>query len=162
MSYAGKGTRGQRGNGGATGQGSVASRLAGHGGAAAKAAPRPPFTRALSLRSTPVRQAAGNSPEAEIDWKRVAIFASGIVLGLTAGAGVALLFAPQSGSETRHSIARSGRRLRAHTFDAWEDLRDDLEVAARRGRRKLARAVRRIRPHEDDSLEEPPRERAVG
>jgi hypothetical protein len=161
MSYAGKGSRGQRGNGGAAGRSATATRLSGRGGAE-KAPQRPPFTRALSLRTKPDRQAPGNSPEAEIDWTRVAIFATGIALGLTAGAGVALLLAPQSGKETRHDIARRGRRLRANTFSAWDDLRDDLQLAARRGRRKLARVVRRVRYRDDDPLDPPARERVAG
>jgi hypothetical protein len=87
--------------------------------------------------------------EVETDWQHVAIFAAGAMLGAALGAGAALLFAPQTGEEARHGLARRGRRLRASTADAWDDLRDELRFAARRGRRKLGRALRRRRRDRD-------------
>jgi hypothetical protein len=63
---------------------------------------------------------------------RAAIFAAGVVLGIALGAGAALLLAPQSGDDTRRSLARRGRRLTRRGHDAWEDLRDELRRAARR------------------------------
>jgi gas vesicle protein len=83
------------------------------------------------------------STKQELDWQHIAIFAAGAVLGVTLGAGAALLFAPESGEEVRHNIARQGRRLRARTAGAWDDLRHELRFAARRGRRKLARKLGR-------------------
>jgi gas vesicle protein len=136
------------------------ARLSGRG--PQESAVRPASARPLSLRTPPIRQAPGNSPEAEVDWQRVAIFVTGIALGLTLGAGATLLLAPRSGEETRSDLARRGRRLRSHTLDAWEELRDDLRLAARRGRRKLARTVGRIRHRDDDLLDEPARRRAAG
>jgi len=44
------------------------------------------------------------------------------ILGLALGAGVALLLAPQSGEETRQSIARRARRAQ----DAAQDLVEDM------------------------------------
>ena len=44
------------------------------------------------------------------------------LLGIAVGAGVALLFAPQSGQETRRGIARSARRAQ----DAAQDLVEDV------------------------------------
>jgi gas vesicle protein len=52
------------------------------------------------------------------------------------GAGVALLFAPQSGEDTRHAIADRGRRLAHHGGNVWDDLRDELESAMRDGRKR--------------------------
>lgn len=69
-------------------------------------------------------------------------FAAGLALGLTIGAGAALLFAPQSGSDTRRSIVRRGRRLGRRGHDAWDDLRDELSHAARRGRQAFRRRRR--------------------
>ena len=66
---------------------------------------------------------------------------SSFVIGAAIGAGLALLFAPQSGARTRHNIARRGRRFRTRTADAWEDLRHELRYAARRGRKKLAAKI---------------------
>jgi len=71
-------------------------------------------------------------------------FAAGLALGLTIGAGAALLFAPQSGSDTRRSIVRKGRRLGRRGHDAWDDLRDELSHAARRGRQAFRRRRRRF------------------
>jgi len=70
-------------------------------------------------------------------------FAAGIAIGLTIGAGTALLFAPQAGRDTRRVIARQSRRLGRRGSDAWEDLRDELSHAARRGRQALRRRRQR-------------------
>lgn len=81
----------------------------------------------------------------EVDWQQVAIFATGMVLGLAVGAGGGLLFAPRSGADAREAIARRGRRMGARTHDAWDDLRDELRWAGRRSKRKLGRAMRHKR-----------------
>jgi len=44
------------------------------------------------------------------------------LLGIALGAGVALLFAPQSGEETRRGIARSARRAQDAAQDFVEDV----------------------------------------
>jgi gas vesicle protein len=66
----------------------------------------------------------------------VGAVATGLAIGLLVGAGVALLFAPQLGSETRHNIKRGLRRAGRRGHDAWEDLGDQLQYA----RRRLSRA----------------------
>ena len=81
------------------------------------------------------------------------------LVGLAIGAGVALLFAPQSGEQTRRDIVRSGRRARVRAREMAEDIRDRAEdtyhdARARvedrldsardvvgRGKRKVTRAV---------------------
>ena len=73
--------------------------------------------------------------------KSTAVVAAGIVIGLAVGAGVALLFAPNTGEETRHSIARRGKRFSRRGHDAWDDLRYELRRAMKnrprwRGRRE--------------------------
>jgi len=45
-----------------------------------------------------------------------------LLLGIALGAGVALLFAPQSGQETRRGIARSARRAQDAAQDFVEDV----------------------------------------
>src|SRR5687767_1367703 len=65
--------------------------------------------------------------------------ATGLTIGLLVGAGVALLFAPRLGKDTRRSIGRGLRRARLEGRDAWEDLRIEL----RHARRQLKRARRR-------------------
>jgi len=49
-----------------------------------------------------------------------------LLLGIALGAGVALLFAPQSGEETRGGIARSARRARNAAQDFVEDVTDTV------------------------------------
>jgi len=73
------------------------------------------------------------------DWQATARLAAGVVLGIAVGAGATLLLAPQSGSETRHELARRGRRLRRRIgrrgHDAWADLGYELRRAARKATR---------------------------
>jgi gas vesicle protein len=45
-----------------------------------------------------------------------------LLLGLALGAGVALLFAPQSGEETRRGLARSAKRAQQAAQDFVEDV----------------------------------------
>ncbi len=64
-------------------------------------------------------------------------FAIGLAIGTLVGAGLALLFAPQSGEETRRIIRRRAKRLAADTRERYEDLRDRV----RRARRKAEDAI---------------------
>lgn len=77
------------------------------------------------------------------DWRRAGLIGSAVALGLAVGAGVAMLFAPQSGAGTRADLARATRRLGWRTHDAWDDLRDELAWASRRSGRHVGRGVRR-------------------
>ena len=77
--------------------------------------------------------------------KSSAYFAAGIAVG----AGVALLFAPHSGADTRHLLARRGHRLGRRGRDAWDDLAYELKSAAKR-RRKAWRDRRERRREERD------------
>jgi gas vesicle protein len=63
-----------------------------------------------------------------------------VAIGLALGAGVALLFAPGSGSDTRHAIADRGRRLAGRGRDMWDDLRDEFRDAVRLRRRTRRRS----------------------
>lgn len=90
---------------------------------------------------------------AEIDWERVAVFGTGIALGAVLGAGVAILFAPYSGEETRSAIVRHGARLAERGRGTWEDLRDELQWAARRGKRRVSRRVQRARWAAEDLVD---------
>jgi hypothetical protein len=92
--------------------------------------------------------------EGEIDWERVAVFGTGISLGAALGAGIALLFAPSSGEEMRAAIARRSARLAHQGHDVWADLRDELEWAARRGKRRVGRRLQRARWAAEDFLDD--------
>lgn len=54
------------------------------------------------------------------------------ILGALVGAGVGLLFAPQSGERTRRDIAKRARRLRDEAEDKIEELGEELESRGRR------------------------------
>ena len=107
----------------------------------ARHAGRAPEGRVLAGRST---DAAGsksrrNLPPASTarrassdDSGRMLGFAAGIALGIVVGAGAALLFAPQTGADTRRGLFRRARRLRDRGEDAWDGLRRELRKARRR------------------------------
>ena len=73
------------------------------------------------------------------DRGRATAFAAGIMLGVALGAGVALLFAPDSGVETRRALVRRGRRVTMRGRDTWDDLRDELQNAVRNRKRAWRR-----------------------
>jgi gas vesicle protein len=59
-------------------------------------------------------------------------FAAGLILGALIGAGVALLFAPQSGAETRRIIRKRAKHLAADASDRFDDVKDRIKKARRR------------------------------
>ena len=59
-------------------------------------------------------------------------FVSGLLLGALIGAGLALLFAPQSGEETRRVVRRKAKKLAAEAQDRYDDLKDRVRRARRR------------------------------
>ncbi|HET9799694.1 MAG TPA: YtxH domain-containing protein [Gemmatimonadaceae bacterium] len=132
MSYAGPATRRHRS---ATPQNPAAARDAGF------AAER--STNTLSHGAASAHRADGH----ETDWQNVAVFGVGLALGLSLGAGIALLAAPQSGEETRAALKGRARRIRRSTSrrgqDAWADLRDELRSATKTLRRRRAQRAAR-------------------
>ncbi|HEY6089983.1 MAG TPA: YtxH domain-containing protein [Gemmatimonadaceae bacterium] len=73
------------------------------------------------------------------DWNNIGLFTAGIAVGAILGATVALLMAPASGDQTRHSIGRRVRKLRGGD-DVWDDLAEELDRAAREIEEEAARA----------------------
>jgi hypothetical protein len=63
------------------------------------------------------------------DWNNIGLFTAGVAVGAILGATVALLLAPASGDETRHSIARRVRNIRGDD-NVWDELAEELERAA--------------------------------
>jgi gas vesicle protein len=110
-----------------------------------------------AVRPTPTRgtNPAASSNGLETDWGQVALFGAGLALGITLGAGAALLTAPRTGEETRAVLrGRVGRFRRTagrKSHDVWDDLRDELAgVKHAIRRRKLKRAAERNRRRELD------------
>lgn len=66
----------------------------------------------------------------------VRTFVAGLLIGALVGAGIALLVAPQSGEETRRSLARRARRLAEDARERYDDVKRQLRHARaqRRGR----------------------------
>ena len=103
------------------------------------------------------RPAAARTPAAEVEtapeWHHVALFGAGVALGITVGAALALLTAPQSGEETRADIGRGAlrarRAVRGAGSDAWNGVRSEL--------RRITQALRcrKERQEAERSLEEP-------
>jgi hypothetical protein len=79
--------------------------------------------------SIPQPREDGIPHETVPDWNNIGLFTAGIAVGAILGATVALLLAPASGDETRHSISRRVRNLRGND-DAWDELAEELERAA--------------------------------
>jgi len=79
--------------------------------------------------SIPQPRSDGLPRETVPDWDSIGLFTAGIAVGAILGAAVALLLAPASGDETRHSIARRVRNLRGGD-DVWDELAEELERAA--------------------------------
>lgn len=67
-------------------------------------------------------------------------FVAGLLIGALVGAGVALLFAPQSGADTRRVIRRRAKQLAAGAQDRYEDLADRVRHSRRRRERDEATA----------------------
>jgi hypothetical protein len=74
------------------------------------------------------------------DWNNIGLFTAGVAVGAILGATVALLLAPASGDETRHSIARRVRNLRGDD-DVWDELAEELERAAEEREEEAAEKV---------------------
>ena len=58
---------------------------------------------------------------------RVGGYLAAFAIGALVGTGVALLYAPRSGTETRELIAKKGRELKGKATDALDDAKDFVE-----------------------------------
>jgi gas vesicle protein len=69
----------------------------------------------------------------------------GFLLGLAVGAGVALLFAPRTGEETRRQLKNTGRRLRSAASEKAEDLQEALGGGYERTRDRIEEGLETAR-----------------
>jgi gas vesicle protein len=81
----------------------------------------------------------------DVQWRNASIFGAGVALGALLGAGAALLFAPQTGEETREMLSERAHRFGGRIGERIDDARGDLGWYMRRGRRKLRRGAERGR-----------------
>jgi YtxH-like protein len=95
-----------------------------------------------SMNSMPTTRSSGSSYSDGTQWT---LFGAGVALGALLGAGAALLYAPQSGVETREMLSERAQRFGGRIGDRLGDARGDLGWYMRRGRRKLRRGAERGR-----------------
>ena len=98
-----------------------------------------------SLDSLADSKPNGSSYSNDMQMRHAAIFGAGIAIGAIIGASAALLFAPQSGEETRERLGERARDVRGRIGDRFDDVRGDLNWYLRRGRRKFRRGADRGR-----------------
>ncbi|MEO8192818.1 MAG: YtxH domain-containing protein [Gemmatimonadales bacterium] len=87
-------------------------------------------------KRAPARRPKGRPYKNVPDTGSVSMLGIGMVVGAVIGAGVALLFAPQSGAETRSSISQRARKVRRGT-GAWTRLGRELRRAAKIRQQKI-------------------------
>ncbi len=78
----------------------------------------------------------------QLDWVHIGLVAAGVAAGALIGVSAAILLAPERGAYTRRRLGRGVRSARYRLADAWQDLGDELHIAARRGRRRVRRVAR--------------------
>lgn len=86
------------------------------------------------------------------DWRREADgyhfdggrFLVGLLAGAAVGAGMAILFAPQSGADSRDDIRRAGESLRDRTTETYEDAREAVEEWIAQAREKVEETRHRL------------------
>ena len=59
-------------------------------------------------------------------------FAAGLLIGALLGAGVALLFAPQSGEDTRRMLRKRAKKIAAGAEDRFDDVKGRIRQARRK------------------------------
>jgi len=62
---------------------------------------------------------------------RTRTFLAGLAIGALVGAGVALLFAPRSGEDTRRAVSRRAKHLAREARDRYDDVREKVRRARR-------------------------------
>ncbi len=66
---------------------------------------------------------------------------SPFLIGLAVGAGLALLFAPASGAETRRKLVRGARRMRGAAAGAAEDVSDKVGETFEAARQRVSEHI---------------------
>jgi len=85
------------------------------------------------------------------DYKKVAL---AFLIGGAVGAGIALLYAPQSGRDTRKNIAKTARRVKKETVNLVEDAVDSINDFASDVKDKVSDIIDRGKDLSDDAKKE--------
>lgn len=92
-------------------------------------------------KTEPLTHPRGRPYTNVVDGRSVSMLGLGMIVGAVIGAGIALLMAPESGSEVRHRISRRARRLRGGD-SVWTKLGNELQRAAGAKRKSLETEAR--------------------
>ena len=87
------------------------------------------------------------------DSKDFGAFLIGFIVGCLTGAAVALLFAPQSGEETRELIHEKAIQLRDRTAESVEEARLQAEEAFIQAKQKAEEWTKLTKQHAEELLE---------
>ena len=87
-----------------------------------------------------------------------ASFALGVMTGAFIGAGVALLFAPKTGSEMRQQLGEQYRGLAERVGETTQNLRESAQTLRTRGRESMQRLTGQA-PEHPSSYDNPVTER---
>lgn len=79
---------------------------------------------------------AEDAPVAEREWDSTS-FLTGVLLGAAIGAGIALLFAPGSGKETRRLVRKKAKALTREAGEGYLSVRDQTRKAIREKKEAL-------------------------
>jgi len=85
------------------------------------------------------------------DYKKVAL---AFLIGGAVGAGIALLYAPQSGRDTRKDIAKTARRVKKETVNLVEDAVDSINDFASDVKDKVSDIIDRGKDLSEDAKKE--------
>lgn len=70
---------------------------------------------------------------------------SSLLTGVLIGAGIALLFAPKSGNETRDMLTEKGSELRDKAVEIAKDTRERAQVSFEEARNKIEEKVKNVK-----------------
>ena len=85
------------------------------------------------------------------DYKKIAL---AFLIGGAVGAGIALLYAPQSGRDTRKDIAKTARRVKKETVNLVEDAVDSINDFVSDVKDKVGDIIDRGKDLSDDAKKE--------
>jgi gas vesicle protein len=85
------------------------------------------------------------------DYKKIAL---AFLIGGAVGAGIALLYAPQSGRDTRKDIAKTAKRIKKETVHLVEDAVDSINDFASDVKDKVTDVIDRGKELSDDAKKE--------
>lgn len=84
--------------------------------------------------------------------------ASSLLTGMLIGAGLALLFAPQTGTETRNMLSEKGLEIRDKATEIARDTRDRAQHSILEARNKMQEKMRSLKEGSEIAAEDEARQ----